>query len=82
VVDGNGQRPMRDVDWFSCPRGHEGGNGMTFFMSNIPNLPFPTGIENRYCMACILADAITRLKLKPLKHEIKSVPIETEQEEG
>jgi len=55
---------------------------MTFFMSNIPNLPFPTGIENRYCMACILADAITRLKLKPLKHEIKSVPIETEQEEG
>lgn len=82
-MDGNGEKPTQEVDWFICPHGHEGGVYMTFFLTNIPNLPFPIGSENRYCMACILADAILRLKLKPLKHEIRRVPIEnTQQEEG
>lgn len=81
-MGGNGQKPTQEVNWFTCPNGYEGGVGMTFILSNIPNLPFPSGPENRYCMACVLGNAITRLKLKPLKHEIKTVPIETEKEEG
>lgn len=79
---GNGKQPTQEVEYYICPKGHEGGSGMTFYLTNIPGLDFPHGIENRYCMACILADAIKRLKLKPLKKETRRVPIETEQEEG
>ena len=81
-MDGNGEKPTQEVDWFICPNGHEGGVYMTFILKNIPNLPFPSGPENHYCMACLLADAITRLKLKPLKHEIRRIPIENTPQEG
>lgn len=85
-MDGNGDKPTQEVEYFICPKGHEGGVGMTFVITNIPNLPFPTGMKNRYCMACLLADAVKRLKLKPIKREIRRVPVvqadDNEQEEG
>jgi len=82
VVDGNGKTPTQEIDWYVCPKGHAGRSGMTFTI-DLPDLPFPHGPENHYCMACLLCDVIQRLKLQPLKHEIKTVPlVESEQEEG
>lgn len=71
---GNGDKPKVPVDWWTCQHGHEGGNFLTAVIDNVGNVPFPIGPKNRYCMACILIDAVTRLGLQPMRHEIREIP--------
>jgi len=79
---GNGGKPKVPVDWWVCQHGHEGGSFLTAVIDHVANVPFPHGMENRYCMACILIDAITRLGLQPMKHEIREVSADELTSEG